>query len=46
MRLANRNLRKAQLSPELRTLLVSYYRADILTLQNEIEQDLSAWLRC
>jgi hypothetical protein len=46
MRLANRNLRKAQLSPELRSLLVSYYRADILTLQNEIDQDLSAWLRC
>jgi hypothetical protein len=46
MRLANKNLRKAQLSPELRALLVSYYRADILTLQNEIDQDLSAWLRC
>ncbi|MGH6920554.1 MAG: sulfotransferase family protein [Geminicoccaceae bacterium] len=46
MRLANRNLRKAQLSPELRSLLVSYYRADILTLQNEIDHDLSAWLRC
>jgi hypothetical protein len=46
MRLANKNLRKVQLSPELRSLLVSYYRTDILTLQNEIDQDLSAWLRC
>jgi Sulfotransferase family len=45
MRLANTNLRKVQLSPELRSLLVSYYRTDILMLQNEIDQDLSAWLR-
>lgn len=46
MRLANKNLRKVQLSPESRSLLVSYYRADILKLQDEIDQDLSAWLRC
>ena len=46
MRLVNKNLRKVQLSPELRSLLVSYYRADILTLQNEIDRDLSPWLYC
>jgi hypothetical protein len=46
MRLANQNLRKVPMSSELRSLMVSYYRADILTLQNEIDRDLSAWLRC
>jgi hypothetical protein len=46
MRIANKNLRKVPMSSELRSLLVSYYRADILALQNEIDRDLSAWLRC
>jgi Sulfotransferase domain len=46
MRLANKNLLKVPMSAELRSLLVSYYRVDILTLQNEIDRDLSAWLRC
>jgi hypothetical protein len=46
MRIANKNLRKVPMSSELRSLLVSYYRADILTLQSEIDRDLSAWLRC
>lgn len=46
MRLANKNLQRVQLSLELRSLLVSYYRAEILVLQNEIKRDLSAWLHC
>ena len=46
MRLANKNLCKVPMSSELRSLMVSYYRADIVALQNEIDRDLSAWLRC
>lgn len=46
MRLANKNLKKVPLSAEVRSLLVSFYRADILTLQNEIDRDLSPWLHC
>jgi Sulfotransferase family len=46
MRIANKNLRKVPMSSELRSLLVSYYRAEILALQNQIDRDLSAWLRC
>jgi Sulfotransferase family len=46
MRIANRNLQRAALDPEVRALLVSYYRTDILRLEDEIGRDLSAWLRC
>jgi hypothetical protein len=46
MRLANKNIRKVPMSSELRSLMVTYYRTDILALQNEIDRDLSAWLRC
>jgi hypothetical protein len=46
MRIANKNLQRPVLEPEVRALLVSYYRTDILMLQDEIDQDLSAWLRC
>lgn len=44
MRMANTNLRKITMAPELRARLIEYYRADILMLQGRIDKDLDAWL--
>jgi hypothetical protein len=46
MRMANKNLQRPALEPEVRSLLVAYYRTDILMLEDEIGRDLSGWLRC
>jgi hypothetical protein len=44
LQLRNYNLQRPAMSPETRSKLVALYREDILSLQDFLDRDLSAWL--